>query len=100
MQYFKVLRQDLTSIGLLGAVPLQYVIGKWIKPREPLSNHPYKGGGLWVLWKLSDARRVKKYVLKKHGLRARIFNCDIGKILYKTSYRAKTSKVRLQKEFV
>lgn len=99
MQYFKVLRQDLTSVGLLGATPLKYIIGKWVKPREPLSSHPRKGGGLWVVRKLSDARSVKRYMLKKHGVIARIFSCDIGRILYETSYCVKTSKVRIKKEF-
>ena len=98
MPYFKVLRRDLTSVGLLGAIPLKYVIGKWVRPREPLSSHPYKGGGLWVVKTRGDAKSIKKYLLKKHDVIARIFICDIGRILYETSYRVKTSKVRITQE--
>lgn len=100
MPYFKVLRQDLTSVGLLGAIHLQYVIGQWVRPREPLSSHPYKGGGLWVVKTASDAKGIKKYLLRKHDIIARIFICDIGRILYKTSYRVKTSKVRITQEIL
>ncbi len=100
MPYFKVLRHNLTSLGLLGAVSIRYKIGRWVKPKEPLSNHPRKGGGLWVVKKLSDARGVEKYMLKKHRIIARIFQCDIGIILYESSYRLKTSKIRINKEIV
>lgn len=95
VQYFKVLRQDLTSVGLLGAPRMQYRFGVWNKPLEPISAHPRKGGGLWVLMKKYHAKRAKKYLLEKHNIVARIFACQIGKIIYQTSYRTKTDKVFL-----
>ena len=91
--YYKALRQDLTSVGLLGATQMQYRFGVWNKPLEPLSAHPRKGGGLWVFMKKYDAKRAKKYLLEKHKIVARIFACRIGKIIYQTSYRTKTDKV-------
>jgi hypothetical protein len=92
-QCFKVLREDLTSVGLLGAPQKQYRFGIWNKPDEPISNHPRKGGGLWVTPTQSDAKAFRKYVLKKHGVRTRIFRCKIGKILHQTSCRVKTDKM-------
>ena len=98
MDYFKVVREDLTSVGLLGASRVQYSIGKWVYPREPLSSHNRKGGGLWVLWQRSDALRFKRYVEQKYGFGVRIFTCAIGAILYENSYRVKTGKVMLLEE--
>ena len=96
--FFKIVRHDFYSVGLLRARRIRYKLGKWVKPKEPLSGHPRKGGGLWVLKKLGDARHLKKYLLKKHGISARIFTCKIGKVLYETSYRIKTDRVCLLKE--
>lgn len=95
VQYFKVLRQDLTSVGLLGATKMQYHFGIWNRPLEPLSAHPRKGGGLWVFMKKYHAKRAKKYLLEKHNIVARIFACRIGRIIYQTSYRTKTDGVFL-----
>ena len=90
---FKVLRTDLTSVGLLGAPQKQYYFGVWNKPDEILSNHPRKGGGLWITPKKSDAKSFQSYVLRKYGIETRIFRCKIGKILYKTSCRIKTDSI-------
>lgn len=97
-KFFKVLRQDLTSVGLLGADRLQYKLRKWVKPREPLSDHCRKGGGLWVVKKAGDARHIRKYLREKHGITARIFECRIGRILFESSFRVKTDRVLLLKE--
>lgn len=98
--YYKVVTKDLKSVGLLRANVLQYKIGKWVYPLEPLSRHPRKGGGLWIVKKKSDAFQVKKYLLKKHQKASRIFSCNIGRIIYQTSYRVKTNKVKLIEEIV
>jgi len=93
IQYFKVLRSDFTSVGLLGAVRMQYRFNAWNRPLEPISNHPRKGGGLWIVKSKSDAKMVRKYLFNKHGIIARIFSCRIGRIIYETSYRVKTDGV-------
>ena len=90
---FKVLREDLTSIGLLGASRKQYYFGIWNKPDEPISDHPRKGGGLWVTPTKADARSVRRYALRKYGIRTRIFRCRIGRVLHETSCRVKTNRV-------
>lgn len=96
--YYKVVTQNLKSVGLLGAKQLQYKIGKWVYPLESFSTHRFKGGGLWVLREKSDAFGAKKYLKKKHEIKARIFSCKTGCILYQTSYRTKTTKVKLINE--
>lgn len=90
---FKVLRTDLTSVGLLGAPRKQYCLGVWNRPDEALSNHPRKGGGLWVTPTKSGAKAFQKYVLRKHGIKTRIFRCRIDRVLHQTSCRIKTNGV-------
>lgn len=97
-QYFKVVTEDLKSVGLLGATPIQYTVGEWTHPLEPLSNHPRKGGGLWVYRKRGAAMASKRYMSHQHGKAVRIFSCLIGNIIYETSYRVKTDKVMLVEE--
>lgn len=96
--YYKVLKPDLTSVGLLGASPLQYKIDEWVYPLEPLSDHPRKGGGLWVVKRKCDAFEYKRYLLKQHNIKARIFICLIGMIIYQSNRRTKTSKVKITQE--
>ena len=98
MTYFKVLTEELKSVGLFGAKPLKYEIGEWTYPLEPLSSHHLKGGGLWVVKKRSDAFAIKRRLLKEKGMATRIFSCEIGKVLFETFYRAKTDKVKLLEE--
>ena len=98
MPYIKVLKSDLTSLGLRGAHPIRYRVGKWVKPLEPPSPGLWNGGGLWVVKKRSDAKKVEKNALEKHGIRCRFFFCEIGRIIEETSYRIKTDKVRLTEE--
>ena len=101
MVYYKVVTEDLRSIGLRGAPQIQYKIGEWVYPLEPLSMHYFKGGGLWVYSKRSDALNGKRYVEKKHRIKCRIFFCRIGIILThtpETFHRVKTNKVMLLQE--
>ncbi len=92
-KYFKVLRNDLTSIGLLGAKRMQYCFGVWNYPGEVISNHPRKGGGLWVAHTKSQAKAMSKYAFKKYGIKTRIFSCQIGEVIYQTSCRLKTDRL-------
>ncbi len=101
--YFKVLRKNLYSLGLLGATPIHYKIGEWTRPKEPISDHPRKGGELWVVARESHARAVQRYMLKKYRMRTRIFQCRIGKIIKiknrkSHSQRIKTTAVMLWTE--
>jgi len=80
-------------VGLLGAPRKQYVFNAWNRPDELISNHPMKGGGLWVTPTKSTAKAFKKYVLKNHKIVTRIFLCRIDRVIYRTSCRIKTSGV-------
>jgi len=62
---YKVLKKDLTNIGLLNAPIMKYKLGVWNKPLEPISDHPRKGGGLWVAPTISSAKGYIKYLKKK-----------------------------------
>ena len=48
---------------------------------------------------LTQADDMKKYFEKRYG-RARIFECEIGIILYQNLYRTKTDKIKLIKEII
>jgi len=91
---YKVLRTNLTSLGLLGATRIQYQVSTWNKPDEALSGHPRKGGGLWVAPTSASARALQRYALRKHGIPTRLFRCRIGKVLHATSCRVKTDRLR------
>ncbi|PIP17616.1 MAG: hypothetical protein COX43_03355 [Parcubacteria group bacterium CG23_combo_of_CG06-09_8_20_14_all_35_9] len=95
---YKVLHFNLTSVGLLGTTKMQYRFDVWNRPLEPLSDHPRKGGGLWVVRKKSDAKQIRKYLFSKHHIVVRIFACQIGEIIYETSYRVKTDGVFFTRE--
>jgi len=83
----------MTSVGLFGATPMEYRCNVWNKPKEPVSNHPRKGGGLWVAPTRTVALALRRYVLHQHGICVRIFKCTIGEILYETNGRVKTDKL-------
>ncbi len=85
--YFKVLTRDMKSLGLLGATSIEYRIGKWVRPLEPISDHPRKGGGLWVVGRLCDARGVQRSTFRDRKMKTRIFECRIGHII-KLNYEA------------
>lgn len=103
--YFKVLRKNRYSLGLLGATPIRYKIGKWTRPKEPISDHPRKGGGLWVTKTLGGARSIQRDMLKRHKTNTRIFACRIGNVIKRSdeglhpySLRVKTDGVMLLRE--
>lgn len=75
-----------------------FPIGEWIEEPIPMIGKQ-DSGGIWCCEKLSAARGLKRYFEKRYG-RARIFECEIGNILFQNSYRTKTDKVMLIKEVV
>ncbi|MBI2064239.1 MAG: hypothetical protein HYT66_00815 [Candidatus Yanofskybacteria bacterium] len=97
-EFFKVLRRDLSSVGLLGAPRKQYYLGVWNKPDEALSGHSRRGGGLWATPTQAAAKSFQKYVLRKHGIQTRLFRCRIGRILHQTSCRVKTDRLFFTKK--
>jgi len=56
-------------------------------------------GGIWCCEKLSAAKGLKRYFEGRYG-KVRIFKCDIGDVLFKNSYRTKTSKIKITEEVI
>lgn len=98
MKYYKVVTDQLKSLGLRKN-PNIMQFETDVPKREPF---PVKGkgdaGGIWVANGLGNANTLKKYMLNKHGVPCRVFECEIGNILYQNSYRVKTDCVTLRKE--
>jgi len=98
MEFFKVTTSDRKSLGLRNnPTILTFPLKKWVKSptvKEGNSND----GGIWLAANLSNANRLKKYMLKRYGKKCRIFRATIGKILFRNSYRIKTDRVRCEDE--
>ena len=90
---FKVVTQDQKSLGLRhNPTILYFPMNKWVKS-PTIKEGECHDGGIHVAVRLSAAKQLKKYMLKKHGKKCRIFLVYLGKILFENSYRFKTDKV-------
>ncbi|MBD3195136.1 MAG: hypothetical protein GF317_08785 [Candidatus Lokiarchaeota archaeon] len=106
-KYYKVVTKDLKSLGLRKNPNIMvFPIGEWIfEPKNRINRSNADLGGIWVAQTLSGAKGLIKY-MKKKALKenkpefnnVRLFECEIGEILYENSYRVKTTKVKLIKE--
>ena len=96
--FFKVTTSDQKSLGLRNnPTILTYPTGRWVNSpivKEGKSDD----GGIWVATSLSNAKRLKKYMFEHHGKLCRIYSVIIGRILFETSYRIKTDKVKCEVE--
>jgi len=96
---YKVVTEELKSLGLRKNPNIMtFPIGEWVKEPNPvMGDGGFRGiGGIWCCEKLSAARALKKYYERKYGA-AEIFECEIGNILFRNSYRTKTDKIKLIK---
>ena len=94
--YYKATKLDLTSIGLNRAGIVQYKLGGWVYP-DKVSSSPIRDG-LWVGKNKGFINWLRGYNLKKYNRKIRIFECEIGNVLYETSNRIKTDRVKLLSE--
>jgi len=95
--YYKVVTKDIKSLGLRkNPSVLVFPLNIWVKEPRTLEYNNKDWGGIWCCEKLSAARALKKYY-KRYG-EARIFECEIGEILFQNNYRTKTDRVKLLKE--
>lgn len=101
-KYYRVLTENMRSLGLRkNPNIIQYSLNRKIELKsEDIVPGKDDFGGIWVCSKLSNAKTLKKYMLRKHGVNARIFEAQIGNILYENSYRTKTDSIILTKEIV
>lgn len=106
-KYYKVVTHDMKSLGLRKNPNIMtFELNVWMKEKpENINRSANDFGGIWVAQSLSGARSLIKY-LKKKAMKenrpelnnCRIFEVEIGEILYQNSYRVKTDKVKFIKE--
>lgn len=106
--YYKVVTSDLKSLGLRkNPTIMTFPIGQWIyEPRPTKDQGGFGGtGGIWVANSLSNAKSLLKYLKIKSEkennpefFKCRLFEVEIGEVLYSNSYRTKTDKVKLIRE--
>ena len=96
---YKVVTENMQSLGLRKNPNIMtFQINKWIYEADP-DTGKQDTGGIWCCEKLSAAKALKKYFEKRYG-KARIFECEMGEVLFQNSYRTKTDKVKLIKEII
>jgi len=97
---YKVVTNNLKSLGLRrNPNILKYEIGRTKRlPKTKLLAGNTDWGGIWVTQNLSNAKTLQKYMQKKYNRHTRIFEVQIGKILYENSYRCKTNSIKLLRE--
>ena len=94
---YKVVTDKMESLGLRKNPDIiQYRMGDWYVDNVMHADNR-NDGGIWCCEKLSSAKSLKKYYEKRYG-KARIFECEIGIILYQNSYRTKTDRIKLIRE--
>jgi hypothetical protein len=94
---YKVVTENLQSLGLRrNPNIMSFEINEWVHETSP-GIGKQDNGGIWCCEKLSNARRLKKYFEEKYT-KARIFECEIGVVLYQNNYRTKTDKIKLNCE--
>ena len=94
---YKVVTEKMESLGLRKNLSIiSYRIGEWFV--DPIMHADNRDdGGIWCCEKLSCARTLKKYYEKRYG-KTRIFECEIGIILFQNTYRTKTDRIKLIQE--
>ena len=98
MQFFKVTTYNRRSLGLRNnPTILTFPLGKWVKS-PTIKKCSCDDGGIWVASSLSNAKRLKKYMMIYHKMKCRIFRVTIGQILWRSSYRIKTDRIRCEVE--
>lgn len=93
---YKAVKPNLKSVGLARAIPIQYKLNQWAYP-DKVSSSKVRDG-LWVGKHKSFISWLRRYVLETRGYQIRVFECEIGTVLYETSNRIKTDKVKLIRE--
>ena len=94
--FYKATKEDLTSVGLARAIPIQYYLNKWAYP-DKVSNSKIRDG-LWVGRHNGFINWLRRYVWDTRGYEIRVFECEIGDILYETCNRIKTDRCKLTRE--
>lgn len=99
-KYYKVVTKDLQSLGLRRNPNIMtFPVDEWVyEPKGRIDYSKADLGGIWVAQTLSGAKGLVRY-MKKKNVPVKFFECEIGNILYENSYRVKTDKVKLMKQY-
>jgi hypothetical protein len=107
-KYYKVVTKDLKSLGLRNnPTIMDFPVGDWVYEPNPTEGPGGWGGtgGIWVANGLSQGKGLLKYMQKKalkendEELKdCRLFEVEIGNVLYSNSYRSKVDAVKMIKE--
>jgi hypothetical protein len=97
---FKVVTENMQSLGLRrNPNILTYPVQEWyILEPDWIEEGPLGWGGIWVARTLSDAKAIRRYMIKKHSTPTRIFQAALGNVLYSSSSRIKTDGLYLVEE--
>jgi hypothetical protein len=83
---YKVVTEDMKSLGLRKNPSIMvFPVNHWVIEPRTLEHNDRDWGGIWCCEKLSAARALKRYFERKYS-KARIFECEIGNILFRNSY--------------
>lgn len=99
-KYYKVVTADMKSLGLARNPTIYtYKLGEVYKMKdEELKADNGHSGGIWLAPSRSSAKQIVEYMAEKHETYTRVFEVEIGRILYENSYRLKTESVRFLME--
>ncbi len=97
---YKVVTEDMKSLGLRKNPHIMtFNIAEWIfLPENQVVPGNGDYGGIWLAISLSNARRLREYMLCKHERETKIFEALIDRVLYSNSYRVKTNGLMLVEE--
>ena len=97
---YKVVTENMRSLGLRkNPSIIVFPLNSWVEEPRDLEYNDKDWGGIWCCEKLSAARALKRHFESRYG-KARIFECEIGRVLFQNSYRTKTDKIKLTKEII
>jgi len=97
---YKVVTGDMQSLGLRrNPNIITYPVGEWYTlPEEDVVPGKDDFGGVWAKHKLSEAKRLTRYMMMKKSVKTRIFKAYVDRILYENSCSLKTNGVFLEEE--
>ena len=92
---YKVTTINRKSLGLKGHKNIvKYPINRWKTIKKPIKGKSDEGG-YWVCKTYGGAKRLRQYMLDKHGRLTDVWLVSVKNILFKNNYRIKVDSVKL-----
>ena len=94
-KYYKVVTEDMMSLGLANnPTIMQFGLGETTyQPEDNVVEGKGHSGGIWLAPNKSSAKKIVEYMRENYGVTTRVFEVEIGRILYENAYRLKTDQV-------